>query len=167
MDKKALHICIFPDPVLRRASESVSVIDDQTRAFIDDLRDFMKTQPGGIGIAAPQVGVLRKIAIVDLSKKSPSAKQHILINPTITKCSKKRVIREGCMSLPDYTANVCRWNEIEAAWLDLNGKMIHYQASGLEAICIQHEIDHLEGKMFIDRVSSLKRDVFKRKTYLK
>jgi peptide deformylase len=156
----------FPEAVLRRLCRPVSRIDKKTVQFVDKLIKTMKKQPGGVGIAAPQVGVATRIAIVDVRPKDPSAKQLILINPKIIKQAKKKTFREGCMSLPDFTANVTRWVEIEIESLGLDGNLYRHHARGIEAICVQHEIDHLNGMLFIDRVRSLKSDVFRRKRYL-
>lgn len=130
------------------------------------LIKIMRLQPGGIGIAAPQIGILKRIAIVDVSSKVSEAKLHILINPEIMKLDKEVILREGCMSLPDYTANVRRFDKVIVKWQDLAAKTVIYQATGLEARCIQHEIDHLNGVLFVDRVASLNSDIFRRKRYL-
>ncbi|OGW85505.1 MAG: peptide deformylase [Omnitrophica bacterium RIFCSPHIGHO2_02_FULL_46_11] len=161
-----LAIRHFPDSILRRVSEPVRTVDRQTRIFIDQLIKFMKCQPGGIGIAAPQVGVPRQIAIVDASAKVPGAKLLVLINPVITTFEHEAIFREGCMSLPDFTANVRRAEKIKFEWRDIHFKKQEHITSGLEARCVQHEIDHLNGFLFVDRVVSLKTDVFRRKRYL-
>ena len=162
------HLVIrqFPDPVLRRISEPVHGLKKPVRRFIERLIETMVAQPGGIGIAAPQVGVLKRVAIVDVSSRVPGAKQLILINPVILKAEELRVSREGCMSLPHYTANVNRANQIYIRWKDLDLRTHEMWAAGIEAICIQHEIDHLNGLLFLDRVGSLRTDVFRRKRYL-
>jgi peptide deformylase len=160
------RIKIFPDSVLRRVCTPVRKVDQEIWTFVDDLSAFMERQPGGIGIAAPQVGVRKQIAIVDVSPKVAQAQRIVLINPKITQTRGRRLLREGCMSLPDYTANVLRWVEIEVEYMNLDGKILKQQATGIEAICIQHEIDHLNGLLFIDRVGCLKSDVFRRKRYL-
>lgn len=156
----------FPDRVLRKISEPVSKVDRGVRKFIDRLIETMRSQPGGIGIAAPQVGVLKRIAIVDVSKRDPSKKQLILINPIIRSQKQAAISREGCMSLPDFTANVQRYRSIEVCWHDIQMKEHVMWTDGIEAICIQHELDHLNGLLFLDRVTSLKSDVFPRKHYL-
>ena len=156
----------FPDPVLRKISEPVKSVDRKIRSFIEHLIETMKSQPGGIGIAASQVGVLKQIAIVDVSPKVTGAKMLVLINPVVTLLAKEGLFREGCMSLPDYTANVKRSEQIKVEWQDMNLRKQEAIASGLEARCIQHEIDHLNGHLFLDRVGSLKSDVFRRKRYL-
>jgi len=156
----------FPNPVLRKPCTLVKSIDKTTKAFIDRLIATMYAQPGGIGIAAPQVGISKQIAIVDVSPKDPKAQRLVLINPRIIRSQNKHIFREGCMSLPDYTANVIRYTHVELEYLNLSGRKLRFWAEGIEAICIQHEVDHLNGKLFIDRVASLKRDVFRRRRYL-
>ena len=156
----------FPEPILRQISKAITHFDSALEKDVKRLIRVMKSQPGGIGIAAPQIGILKRIAIVDVSSKTPRAKLLVLINPEIIKLEKEIVLREGCMSLPDYTANVRRFDELNAKWQDLTGKTIVYKATKLEARCIQHEIDHLNGVLFVDRVASLNSDVFRRKRYL-
>ena len=156
----------FPDPLLRHVSKPVTQFDSKLEVFAKQLVTVMKNQPGGIGIAAPQIGVLKRVAIVDVSPKVPNSSLLILINPEIIKSREVIVLREGCMSLPDFTANVRRFEEIEVKWQDLKGNWQYKIAVSLEARCIQHEIDHLNGLLFLDRVSTLKSDVFRRKRYL-
>ena len=156
----------FPDPSLRKISSPVLRLDRRLREFIDRLIETMRRQPGGIGIAAPQVGVLKRIAIVDVSAKIPGAQLRVLINPEIVEISDPETYREGCMSLPDFTANVRRGGQIRVSFQDLEMRKIEISAEGLEARCIQHEVDHLNGMLFVDRVTSLKTDVFRRKRYL-
>ena len=123
-------------------------------------------QPGGIGIAAPQIGYGERIAVVDLSKKEKGRQLLTLINPTILGQTGEYFGREGCMSIPDFTGNVKRALSIKFRWWDKNFIEHVMSTDGLEAVCIQHEIDHLDGLLFIDRVGSMMKDVFKRKKYL-
>ncbi|MBI4372695.1 MAG: peptide deformylase [Candidatus Omnitrophica bacterium] len=157
----------FPDPVLRKISKPVHKIDAKIEKIIKRLIDTMRRQPGGIGIAAPQIGVLKRIAIVDVSLKVRGAKPLILINPEIIRLEVEHVSREGCMSLPDYTANVRRAERVRVRWQDMELNDCELDTDGIEARCIQHEVDHLNGLLFVDRVGSLKSDVFARKVYLK
>ncbi len=156
----------FPDPVLRKVSEPVKRIDRSVRVLVDRLIETMRKQPGGVGIAAPQIGILKQIAIVDVSPKIPGAKLLVLINPQIIMLEDWQTFREGCMSLPDYTANVKRANQMAILWCGINFEKNELVTDGLEARCIQHEVDHLKGRLFVDRVTSLKSDVFRRKHYL-
>ena len=126
----------------------------------------MHAQPGGIGIAAPQIGYSDRIAIVDVSSKEKGGAQLVLINPEIIEASEEVFRREGCMSIPNFTANVKRSASIRIRWNDENFKERELVAHGLQAICIQHEIDHLNGLLFLDKVASLTKDVFRRKRYL-
>lgn len=162
----SLRIRQFPDPALRKISVPILRVDRKLSEFIERLIETMRHQPGGIGIAAPQVGVLKRIAIVDVSPRVPGTKLRILINPKILELSAPESYREGCMSLPDFTANVRRGERIKVSFQDINMKSTEIAAEGLEARCIQHEVDHLNGMLFVDRVTSLKTDVFRRKRYL-
>ena len=109
----------FPDPILREISTPIERIDVPLRHFIDSLIKTMHQQPGGIGIAAPQVGIPKRIAIVDVSKKERGRKRLVLINPTVVEARHPIISREGCMSLPDFTANVKRFSEIYISWFDV------------------------------------------------
>jgi peptide deformylase len=162
----SLRIRTFPDSALRLISKPVNKVDRFIRTFIDQLIETMYAQPGGIGIAAPQVGVLKRIAVIDLSQKVPGTHLLVLINPEIVSADDYQVSREGCMSLPDYTANIKRAQHLRLKWQDLNLRECQMETTGLEARCIQHEVDHLNGMLFLDRVASVKSDVFRRKRYL-
>ena len=156
----------FPDPILRRISEPISKSDSKLRALVNRLIETMGCQSGGIGIAAPQIGIPQRVAIVDVSSKISGAKLIVLINPVIIGFFDENIFREGCMSLPDFTANVKRAEKVKVKFQDINLESKEIAASGLEARCIQHEIDHLNGLLFVDRVVSLKSDVFRRRRYL-
>ncbi len=158
-----LKVLVYPNPVLKQVSKPVSHPDEEFRRFVSDLIQTMHAYPGGIGISAPQVGVLRRVIVVDLSKKMPEKTGRVMVNPVIVARSDSRISREGCMSIPDFTANVSRARRITAIWRDLDHIERRGDFDGLEAVCIQHEIDHLDGILFLDRVSCLKTDVFIRK----
>src|SRR3990167_1899423 len=128
----------FPDSALRKISDPVTQVDHSLRSFIDRLIETMRHQPGGIGIAAPQVGVLKRIAVVDVSLKVPGARLLILINPVIISAQDYQISREGCMSLPDYTANIKRARRLVLKWQDMDLNEHKMLAQGLEARCIQH-----------------------------
>lgn len=139
-------------------------------AFIDDLLETMRASPGCIGIAAPQVGMLSRIIVVDVSghRRGGQEENHgllVLVNPEILARGGKQLVREGCMSVPDYTANVQRAQWILVDALDREGKQVILEAVGFESIAIQHEVDHLDGYLFLDRVSSIKTDIFRRRHY--
>ncbi len=144
-------------------------INDETRDLIRDLIDTMHAGPGSVGVAAPQIGATLRICVVDVSKsKLGRANNHgllIMINPEILKREGAGVMREGCMSVPDYTGDVERAVEITVRFVDENGDVRQVEASGFEAVAIQHEIDHLDGILFLDRITSLKTGLFRRKKY--
>jgi len=162
-----LPILTYPDQRLKQVSAPVELVDDELRAFILDLEETMRSGPGGVGIAAPQVGKFIRVAIVDVSTK-PKIEQHgrlVLINPEITKWDGMKVGREGCMSVPDFTGNVIRAEQIKLNYLDEQGATQSLESSGYEARAIQHELDHLDGMLFLDRLVSRRNDLFKRKVY--
>jgi peptide deformylase len=160
-----LSIKLFPDAVLRQECTRIRHFDEQLRSFIEHLKMTMYGQPGGIGIAAPQVGRAIQVALVDVSSKVSGAPLRVLINPKIRTQANAITFREGCMSLPHFTANVTRWSEVTVEFRSVEGQLQRCSAKGIEAICIQHEVDHLNGLLFVDRVTSLKSDVFRRKRY--
>jgi len=165
-----LPVLQFPDPGLKEKSTPVTGVTAEVSAFIDDLLETMRASPGCIGIAAPQVGMLSRIIVVDVSghRRGGQEENHgllVLVNPEILARGGKQLVREGCMSVPDYTANVQRAQWILVDALDREGKQIILEAVGFESIAIQHEVDHLDGYLFLDRVSSIKTDIFRRKRY--
>jgi peptide deformylase len=148
----------------------VAGVDDELRAFIADLEETMDAGPGGVGIAAPQVGRFERIVIVDCSKTRKPVPNHgrlFLINPEITEWEGMAVGREGCMSVPDYTGNVIRAEAVTLKALDMGGNEQEFRCEGFEARAIQHEMDHLDGMLFLDRLVSRRNDLFKRKVYQK
>lgn len=168
-----LDIIAYPDPLLKKASALVSSIDDGIRNFVLELEETMRAGPGSVGIAAPQVGRLDRIMIVDVSSK-PNLKSSeksngrmVLINPEIIEWEGYATGREGCMSVPDYTGNVIRAEKIKLEARDEFFKLVHYECVGYEARAVQHEIDHLDGLLFLDRLVSRRNDLFRRKAYKK
>ena len=155
-------IRLFPDPVLRKTAEPVTVFDAKLKDLAQTLAKVMESQPLGIGIAAPQVGWSKQLAVVDVSARVPGAKRLFLVNPVVLEVWEEHIRREGCMSLPEYTAHLKRYSKVLVRWQDLEGTMHEETFEGLEAVCIQHEVDHLNGQLFIDRVSFLKRDLIPR-----
>ena len=160
-------ILLVPDPRLKQCCAAVEHFDNALRELIRDLDDTMRVNAGCVGIAACQIGVLKRVAIVDTSdhKKHGTQSQGriVLINPTVTMRHGERLGREGCLSLPDFTANVRRAAEISVGFQDESGNECSLNAIEFEAVAIQHEIDHLHGILFLDRVANLKTDVFPRK----
>ncbi len=160
-------ILVYPDPRLKEVSRQVNVIDESVRKLVSDLEDTIAAGPPSVGIAAPQIGRFERIAIVDVSSKSniPNHGKLILINPQII--SKQGAVkgREGCLSVPDYTGNVIRPERITLQALDLMGKNKSYDMEGFEARAVLHEIDHLDGLLFLDRLVSRRDNLFRRKVY--
>lgn len=155
--KVILH---FPDPRLRTLCKPVDSVDDEVRSLIEDMFETMYDAPG-IGLAAPQIGDFRRIIVVDVSEEgnAPLA----LINPEIIEATGQETMEEGCLSVPGAYENVDRADQIRVRALDKNGEPFELEAHGLEAVCIQHEIDHLNGKLFVDYLSSLKRERIRKK----
>jgi len=147
----------------------VASIDPEIGILLQDLLDTMHDGPGSVGVAAPQIGVTLRVCVVDVSKnRNGKENNHGLlqmINPEITDRSGDAMMREGCMSVPDYTGDVERATEITVRFTDADGIEQQIRASGFEAVAIQHEMDHLDGILFLDRISSLKTGLFRRKNY--
>ena len=163
-----LRILETPDPVLRQISAPVETVDDDTRALIADMFETMYDAPG-IGLAAVQVGVPKRVLVMDLGESEeeggePVREPRVFINPEILTHSDDEVpYTEGCLSVPDQYAEVQRPDRIRAKWLDEAGKAHEEDLDGLLAVCLQHEMDHLEGVLFIDHLSKLKRDMVLKK----
>ena len=156
-------IVIEPDPILREKSASLEKVDDEIRALLDDMLETMYAAPG-IGLAAVQVGILKRLIVIDISKDEEKKNPLILINPEIiSRSQKKSIYEEGCLSLPGYFAEIERPAECEIKFVDYNGKEKKLHAKGLLATCIQHEVDHLNGILFIDYLSKLKKDMIIKK----
>ena len=152
------EILKIPDKRLRLVSEPVKRIDAGIRALVDDMFETMYDAPG-IGLAAIQIGVAKRVVTMDLSKKEESHEPRVFINPEITWASKeKSTHEEGCLSIPEYYEEVERPTEVKVKYLDLDGNEHEIEAKGLLATCLQHEIDHINGVLFIDHISKLKRD---------
>ena len=162
-----LDILKLPDPRLKQVSESVESFDQALRDFIADLEETRLAGPGAVGIAAPQVGHFRRIVILDLSSrpKTPNHGHLVLINPEITHWEGFAMGREGCLSVPDYTGNVIRATQIRLKAQDADGVEHQYEMEGFEARAVQHELDHLDGLLFVDRVVSRRTDLYRRKVY--
>ena len=165
-----LEILAIPDERLKQESQAVTVFDDELRAFIADLEETRQAGPAAVGIAAPQVNRHQRIVIVDCSttrKPVPNHGHLILVNPEITEWDGYEMGREGCLSVPDYTGNVIRATRITLRAQDPHGNPLELAMEGFEARAVQHEIDHLDGLLFIDRVVSRRTDLFRRKVYQK
>ena len=156
-------LIILPDPVLRQLSQPVETLDADVRRLADDMLETMYDAPG-IGLAAIQIGVPRQMLVIDVSKEGEEKQPLVFINPKILTTSDERsVYEEGCLSIPDYYAEVERPATITVEYIDLDGKKLTAKADGLLATCLQHEIDHLNGVLFIDHISKLKREMVIRK----
>ena len=160
-------LVFYPDPRLQTSCAAIDSLDDKIRAHAQDLLDTMDAAPPRtVGIAAPQVGILSRLAIADTSRNPKHPGGHgllILVNPQIIAAEGQQIFREGCLSLPDYTANIRRSQNITVTALNLDGEQITLDAEGFEAVVLQHEIDHLDGLLFLDRVANVKTDLFRRK----
>ncbi|HEX2763811.1 MAG TPA: peptide deformylase [Allosphingosinicella sp.] len=158
------RILEVPDPMLRQVSSPVEEVTDEVRALIDDMFETMYAAPG-IGLAAIQVGVPKRLLVMDLQEPEeeggePVRRPMVFINPEIvTRSETAMPYQEGCLSVPDQYADVERPDRIRARWLDRDGKAHEEELEGLVGICLQHEMDHLEGVLFIDHLSRLKRDM--------
>ena len=156
-------LIILPDPVLKQVSAPLEQVDDAVRALSADMLDTMYDAPG-IGLAAIQVGVPKRLLVIDLSKEDEDKNPQVFINPEILQSSDDRsVYEEGCLSIPDYYAEVERPARVTVRYVDLDGKERMLEAEGLLATCLQHEIDHLNGILFIDHISRLKREMVVRR----
>lgn len=162
----ALEVLTYPNPSLKQVCDPVERFDAELREFIEVLEATRQAGPAAVGIAAPQVGRLQRIVIVDVSKARFPVPNHghlVLINPEITRWEGHEIGREGCLSVPDYTGNVLRAQRIALRAQTANGQARTFDMEGFEARAVQHEIDHLDGLLFLDRVVSRRTDVFRRK----
>ncbi len=161
-----LEILKHPDPRLAKVSVDVTDFGENFQQFINDLEETRLSGPGAIGIAAPQVDNAIRAVIVDVSNMRKPVDNHgymVLVNPKITQWSGMKVGREGCLSVPDFTGNVIRAQQITLEALNRHGNKQKYQIKGFEAVAVQHEMDHLDGLLFLDRLVSKRKDLFKRK----
>jgi peptide deformylase len=150
-------ILILPDPRLRLVSQPIGAVDAEIRCLVEDMFETMYKAPG-IGLAAIQIGVPKRVITMDLAKKDEGKKPQVFINPEILSTSADRsTYEEGCLSIPEYYEEVERPSEVKIRYLDLEGAVQELEAGGLLATCVQHEIDHLNGVLFIDHLSKLKR----------
>lgn len=155
-------ILTVPNPVLKQKAAAVTVITDDIRQLAEDMAETMYDAPG-VGLAAPQVGVLQRVIVIDVAAKDEAPQLITAINPVIVQGEGEVYEEEGCLSVPDFSANVRRYETVVVKALSLDGQERIWQADGLLAIAFQHEIDHLEGTLFVDRLSPLKRELFLKK----
>ena len=157
-----LNILKYPDPILKKVSSPVKTITGDTVRFVQDLTGTMYGAPG-IGLAAPQVGVSERIIVVDIDYENPRKNLIQLINPEIRHAEGQITWEEGCLSVVDFTAEVKRAARVEIVGLNVKEEELRIEAEDLLAVALQHEMDHLDGKLFIDRISRLKRDLYTRR----
>ncbi|MBW1991961.1 MAG: peptide deformylase [Deltaproteobacteria bacterium] len=157
-----LPIRLYPDPVLLTEAREVTDINGELQRFIDNMAATMYHAPG-LGLAANQVGDLRRVIVFDVAQRDGSPELKVMLNPRIVACEGEIIHNEGCLSLPDCSAEVRRHRKICVAGFDREGKPMEIEAEDLLAVVLQHEIDHLNGKLFIDRLSRLKRMLFIKK----
>jgi len=158
-----LDIITYPDKRLRRKAAPVETVDDEVRQIIADMAETMYAAPG-LGLASVQVGIDKRIIIYDISGPEDNPKLEVLINPEIVESEGTQLSEsEGCLSVPDFRSDVKRFERVKVEALDRDGRPIEINTDGLHAIVLQHEIDHLDGVLFIDKISALKREMYKRK----
>ncbi|MGH7260350.1 MAG: peptide deformylase [Nitrospiraceae bacterium] len=158
-------ILLYPDPVLKTPASPVSPGDQAIAPIIQDMLDTLRASPG-VALAAPQIGCSVRIIVVDVSRKKGETGHGlvVLLNPRIRHQEHEQIIREGCLSVPDYTGNVLRYEQAVVEGFSPEGTPVTLTASGFEALAFQHELDHLNGMLFLDRIQSLDTDLFKRKS---
>ena len=155
-------ILTYPDPELKKKSAPVTVINDKTRELVRDMAETMYDAPG-VGLAAPQIGVHQRVIVIDISGRDETPELIVAINPVIVHADGESYEEEGCLSVPKYAANVRRHARVVVKAFNLEGEEVTWKTDGLLAIAFQHEIDHLDGTLFVDHISPLKREIFRRK----
>lgn len=158
-----LKILEVPNPLLKKKSAHVAEVTDDLRKLMDDMLETMYDAPG-IGLAAPQVGILQRVVVIDVTRDNEPKHPYKMVNPVITEHSETTDVHdEGCLSVPEQYAPVERYENVTVEYTDENGKKQTLSADGLLAICIQHELEHLDGTLFIDHLSKVKRDMIVRR----
>jgi peptide deformylase len=152
----------YPEKILKQKASPVKLIDREIQSLIDDMIETMYAAPG-VGLAAPQVGVSKRLAVIDISTKGTPMPLLVLINPEVVNKEGAIEFEEGCLSFPDYTAKIERAEKVVVRATDREGKGIEIESEGLLAVALQHEIDHLDGILLIDRISPIKREFFKKR----
>ena len=155
-------ILTYPDPELKKKSAAVTVISDKIRELAKDMAETMYDAPG-VGLAAPQIGVHQRVIVIDVAGSDEPPALITAINPVIIHAEGETYEEEGCLSVPKYAANVRRHARVIVKGLNLDGEEVVWRAEGLLAVAFQHEIDHLDGILFVDHISQLKRDLFRRR----
>jgi len=157
-------ILLYPDPILKQPAAPAVIGDPELKPVVQDMLDTLASSPG-VALAAPQIGRLLQIIVVDVRRKKGETGHGlvVLLNPRLVQQEQPRLIREGCLSVPDYTGNVLRYGETIVEGLTPEGQSLTLVTSGFEALAFQHEVDHLNGMLFLDRIQSLSTDLFRRK----
>lgn len=156
------EILIWPDPILKQKAKPVAQVDDKVRALVKDMFETMYAAEG-VGLAAPQVGVLQRIIVLDTSPRQEGAKPLAMINPEITGMEGRTTYTEGCLSIPGEAEDVDRAERVTVRYLDVDGKEQTLACDALLAIAVQHEVDHLDGIVYVDHVSTLKREIIRKR----
>ena len=156
------EILTYPNPELKKKSVPVTIINEATIELVRDMAETMYDAPG-VGLAAPQIGVHQRIIVIDVAGKDEKPDLIVAINPVIVHAEGESYEEEGCLSVPKYAANVRRHARLVVKALNLKGEEVTYRADGLLSVAFQHEIDHLDGILFVDHISPLKRDMFRKK----
>jgi peptide deformylase len=158
-------ILLYPHPLLKLPAAPVSPEGSAVVPIVQDLLDTLRASPG-VALAAPQIGCSVRIIVVDVARKKGESGHGlvVLLNPRIVRQDQERIVREGCLSVPDYTGNVLRYEQCVVEGVSPDGAPVKMTASGFEALAFQHELDHLDGTLFLDRIQSLETDLFRRKT---
>jgi peptide deformylase len=161
-----LEICKYPDPVLLKKAKPVSKLDEGLQNLIRDMIETMYQAPG-IGLAANQIGRPIRVIVFDVTPKDQERKASVLINPEVVESEGEQIMEEGCLSVPEYYSDVKRCAQVKVRGLDLEGNPVEVCGEGILATVLQHEIDHLDGILFIDRISALKRTLYKKRVQKK
>lgn len=156
------EILVWPHPVLKQKAQPVAQVDDEVRTLIKDMFESMYAADG-VGLAAPQIGVLKNVIVLDTTPRQPEAKPVAMVNPEIVELDGKTTYKEGCLSVPGEAEDVERAATVTVRYLDENGEPQTLKADGLLAIAVQHETDHLKGVMFVDHISTLKRELIRKR----
>lgn len=158
-----LKLYEYPHPVLKKKAEKVAAVDDELRKFLDDMLETMYAE-AGVGLAAPQVGVSKRVVVIDIAHEGEKPAPMFLVNPEIIwRSEEKQICEEGCLSLPEQRAEVERPASVRVKYLDYNGKACELLAEEFLAVAVQHELDHLDGILYIDHLSRLKRQMLVKK----
>jgi peptide deformylase len=156
------EVLIYPDPVLKQKSKPVAKVDDAIKTLVKDMAETMYAEDG-VGLAAPQVGVLKRIIVIDTSPRQPGQKLRTFINPELVSADGRTKYTEGCLSIPGEAEEIERFAKVTVRALNEKGDTFEIEADGLLAIALQHEMDHLDGVLFVDRLSSLKRGLIRKR----